>query len=190
MQVGYDPKAKMMTFDAKDIDSKKQLFDRTKLVEVKDLADVGVQVDWGAGSQSGSVSLKDRKVEIEVRPKRVVVDLGKQQLDAFQGDFLVFSSHVSTGKTGKTTPAGEFKVGPIKQRMHHSLLYDNAPMPWSVQVNGNVFIHGFKSVPKHPASHGCIRVPVRAAHWFYSWVDIGTPVSITGKWEEKGKDEG
>jgi lipoprotein-anchoring transpeptidase ErfK/SrfK len=65
--------------------------------------------------------------------------------------------------------------------MHRSSLYDDAPMPWSVQVDGNVFIHGFTSVPRRPASHGCIRMPMTGgnpARWFYQWIDRGVPIVI------------
>ncbi|NNM30037.1 MAG: L,D-transpeptidase, partial [Akkermansiaceae bacterium] len=79
------------------------------------------------------------------------------------------------------TPSGNFRAGPYKARRHFSSLYENAPMPWSVQVTGHVFIHGFTSVPKYPASHGCIRVPLtngNPARFFYEWVDKGTPIRI------------
>ena len=66
--------------------------------------------------------------------------------------------------------------------MHRSKLYGNVPMPYSVQIAGNYFIHGFKSVPEHPASHGCIRVPMDSAEPFYNWVKVGTPVDIVGAW--------
>ena len=59
-------------------------------------------------------------------------------------------------------------------------------MPYSVQVNGNVFVHGFSSVPRFPASHGCIRVPLdngNPAKQFFEWVEPGTPIEITGHWE-------
>ena len=58
-------------------------------------------------------------------------------------------------------------------------------MPWSVQVHENIFIHGFRQVPRHPSSHGCIRLPLAGANpakWFYNWIDLGTPVSIKGHW--------
>lgn len=64
--------------------------------------------------------------------------------------------------------------------MHYSRRYDNAPMPYSVHVGGNYFIHGFSSVPSYPASHGCIRLPVDAAREFYGWITPGTPVRIRG----------
>ena len=54
-----------------------------------------------------------------------------------------------------------------------------------MRVHENVFIHGFQKVPRHPASHGCIRLPLAGANpakWFYDWIDVGTPVSIRGHW--------
>ena len=71
--------------------------------------------------------------------------------------------------------------------MHYSRLYDNAPMPFSVQFHGNYFIHGFSEVPAWPASHGCIRVPMdgeNPAQKFYDWVEVGTPIKVTGDWAD------
>src|ERR1051325_9990884 len=91
--------------------------------------------------------------------KRVEVDKTNQVLRAYVGGKLVFESPVSTGKAGYATPNGTFAAGE-KSRMHHSDLHDNAPMPYSVQISGDYFIHGFSSVPAYPASHGCIRLPI------------------------------
>jgi lipoprotein-anchoring transpeptidase ErfK/SrfK len=117
--------------------------------------------------------------------KHVEVDKTHQMLRAYEGDRLVIESHVSTGKWDKSTPNGQFTAGD-KERMHYSKLFKNAPMPFSVQVVGDVFIHGFTSVPNHPASHGCIRVPLTGdnpAKRFYEWVERGTPIEVNGKWE-------
>jgi hypothetical protein len=122
--------------------------------------------------------------------KRVEIDKTTQTLRAFESGTLVFQSRVSTGRMGRCTPTGNFAAG-IKLRMHHSTLYDNAPMPWSVQVKGNYFIHGFKSVPYRPASHGCIRLPLdgeNPAKWFFDWVEPGTPIVISGEWAGKPKE--
>jgi lipoprotein-anchoring transpeptidase ErfK/SrfK len=92
----------------------------------------------------------------------------------------VLQSRISSGRRD-STPAGEFKAGPYKARMHYSTRYHNAPMPWSVQIRGHVFIHGFTSVPDYPASHGCIRLPLdggNPARFFYEWIDHGTPVKV------------
>lgn len=115
-------------------------------------------------------------------PKSVVIDKGRQELLAYEGNRLVLSTRISTGRRGRETPSGRFRAQG-KSLMHYSRLYDNAPMPYSVQIAGNYFIHGFSSVPNYPASHGCIRVPVSGgnpARQFYEWVDVGTPVRIVG----------
>lgn len=117
-------------------------------------------------------------------PKRVVIDKSQQELRAYEGNQLVFESRISTGKQGKETPNGQFRAK-NKSLMHRSRLYNNAPMPYSVQIGGNYFIHGFQSVPTRPASHGCIRLPLggdNPARQFYDWVEPGTPVSIVGAW--------
>ncbi len=117
--------------------------------------------------------------------KRAVVDKTNQELRGYEGDNLVFVTNISTGRMGKETPSGRFHVID-KQMMHYSRRYDNAPMPYSVQIAGNFFIHGFSSVPSYPASHGCIRVPLTGenpAKQFYQWSQHGMPVTVTGHWQ-------
>jgi len=125
-------------------------------------------------------------------PQRVVINKSQQMLRAYEGDRLVLQTHVSTGKEGKETPNGRFRAG-AKYRMHRSSRYHNAPMPYSVVVNGHYFIHGYTSVPNYPASHGCIRLPLNngnPARWFYHWIKPGTPISIVGDWpgSRSGRD--
>ncbi|HEV2865506.1 MAG TPA: L,D-transpeptidase family protein, partial [Allosphingosinicella sp.] len=88
---------------------------------------------------------------------RVLVSLPQQRLWVFRGRELIATSAVSTGKRGHETPAGTF---PILQKrvVHHSSLYDNAPMPYMQRLtNGGVALHGGR-VPGYRASHGCIRL--------------------------------
>lgn len=66
-----------------------------------------------------------------------------------------------------------------------SRTYNDAKMPYSVQIRGDYVIHGYTSVPDYPASHGCVRVPLTAgnpAKWFYEWVSVGTPIVISETW--------
>lgn len=161
--------------------SLRTLTDGTELVSLDLLAEAGAQVS--PMDEEGRVKVGGlfRGFTLKAGAQRVVVSLKSQQLQGWQGDRLVLQTHISSGRDGRT-PAGEFRAGPFRTRMHHSSLYHNAPMPWSVQINGNVFIHGFTSVPDYPASHGCIRVPLtegNPAKFFYEWVLNGTPVSVT-----------
>lgn len=114
------------------------------------------------------------------QPKRVEINLTEQRLRAYEGRRLVLNTNISSGRN-RATPTGRFKAG-YKDADHYSSLYHNAPMPWSVQVSGNIFIHGFTSVPDYPASHGCIRMPLTGrnpAKRFFDWVEAGTPIVIS-----------
>ena len=163
----------------------RKLTDGTLLVPLDELQRAGATITWSNDGMQALVASDHTKIAILFANKRVEVDLANQRLRAYQGARLVLDSSISTGREGKKTPAGEFKAGPVKSRMHRSRLYHNAPMPWSVQVHENIFIHGFRKVPRRPSSHGCIRLPLTGANpakWFYNWIDLGTPVSIKGHW--------
>lgn len=156
------------------------LTDGTELVSTAQLAEAGAEVSQPDEEGRVRVGGFFRGFTLVVSPQRVEVSLKKQQLQGWQGKRLVLQTRISSGRNGRT-PAGEFRAGPYRARMHRSSLYQNAPMPWSVQINGHVFIHGFTSVPNYPASHGCIRVPLtegNPAKFFYEWVLNGTPVSV------------
>ena len=50
-------------------------------------------------------------------------------------------------------------------------------------VHSNYFIrgyaiHGYKSVPNYPASHGCLRVPIPDALSISRWIELGDRISV------------
>lgn len=162
----------------------RKLTDGTPLISLKELAELtkkGVKIVRAESGKDVKVSRLIRSFDIMVGAKYAEINLTKQRLRAWQGKRLVLETRISSGRGRRGTPRGNFHAGPYKARMHYSTLYDNAPMPWSVQVSGNVFIHGFSSVPAYPASHGCIRVPLdggNPAKFFHDWINVGTPISI------------
>jgi lipoprotein-anchoring transpeptidase ErfK/SrfK len=164
----------------------RRLPDGTALLAVSLLRSLGGEVAWDAASGTATIKSGSRLAQVTRGEKRAEVDCATQRLRAWQGDALLLDTPVSTGRAGRKTPTGDFTAGPYKSRMHYSSLYNEAKMPFSVQVTGNIFIHGFSSVPPYPASHGCIRVPLNEgnpAQWFYEWVDLGTPIRIKGQWQ-------
>ena len=168
-----------------DVAHLRKLTNGTLLVPLDELQRAGATITWSDDGMQAAVASDHTKIAISFANKRVEVDLANQRLRAYQGARLVLDSAISTGREGKKTPPGEFKAGPVKLRMHRSRLYHNAPMPWSVQVHENIFIHGFRKIPRRPSSHGCIRLPLTGANpakWFYNWIDLGTPISIKGHW--------
>jgi lipoprotein-anchoring transpeptidase ErfK/SrfK len=108
---------------------------------------------------------------------RVVLDLSKQLAFAYDDDALVAVSTISSGDANHLSPVGVFPILE-KQRMHRSIRYDNAPMPFMQRINdGGVALHG-GHLPGHPASHGCIRLPQAFAAKLYGATQVGTEVLI------------
>ena len=150
----------------------------------RDFKKWNLNVAWDKATRLTTISKGDKSLVYRVGAKSVLIDKSTQLLFAKQGDRVVMKSKVSTGKFAGSTPNGTFKAL-SKQRVNYSSLYDNAPMPYSVQVVGTIFIHGYKSVPDVPASHGCIRLPLPdAAEFFFDWVELGTPIKISGRWKK------
>lgn len=154
--------------------------DGTVLVKLADLKPMGAAVTKDAEAKLANVGNSRRYFTVHIASKRVEINLADQQLQAWQGKRLVLTSRISSGRNG-STPTGRFRAGPYKEEVHYSTRYRNARMPWSVQITGNIFVHGFKAVPRTPASHGCVRLPLdegNPAKFFFDWVDRGTPVEI------------
>jgi hypothetical protein len=162
-----------------------RLLHGTRIVTISDLKKMGANVWEDPASGVWTVASKTRAFEVAPGVKRVEVDIATQTLTAFQGEFVVLKTNVSTGR-GDGTPRGDYTTTRYKTRMHYSSLYNNSPMPYSVQFNGNIFFHGYSSVPSYPASHGCVRMPMtdgNPAEFLYHWIDPGTPVKIDGHWK-------
>ncbi len=89
----------------------------------------------------------------------VIIDRNSQTLKVYNGTEVIAKSRVSTGKSGYTTPSGVFSILQ-KRRRHFSNIYNNAPMPNMQRLTWDgIALHGSNSVPRRPASHGCIRLP-------------------------------
>lgn len=170
----------------------RRLLDGTPLVSLRLLQDNQIAVNWQRRWFMASISYRGKQCWVRDGVKRIAVNRSRQWLRGWQGRRLVMETNVSTGRPGFTTPAGQFTAGPFKAPMHYSRLYNDAPMPWTVQVEGNVCIHGSNSVPRYPASHGCVRVPLTGANparFIYEWVNRGAAVEITDQWPWAGTTE-
>jgi lipoprotein-anchoring transpeptidase ErfK/SrfK len=107
----------------------------------------------------------------------IKVDIAAQKLYVYDDYNLVAESPVSTGRKGHRTPKGSFYVL-YKQQLAHSKKYDNAPMPYLLMVTEDgVGIHAGK-LPGYPASHGCIRLPLKFAKELWYMIPSGTTVEI------------
>jgi lipoprotein-anchoring transpeptidase ErfK/SrfK len=110
---------------------------------------------------------------------RVVVDLMSQLFYVYRGEQLVGVSTVSSGKKGKETQLGYWAVLTKKKR-GFSRKYDNAPMPFMQMYDEKGLAFHAGPNPGYPASHGCVRLPLKFAERLFDMTKIGTKVIIEG----------
>ncbi len=111
-------------------------------------------------------------------PLVITVDLDARVLSVFRGGYEIGATAVLLGTDEKPTPLGVFPVK-WKKKDHYSRTYDNAPMPYTLNLTDDgVAIHGTK-VEKGFASHGCIGLPNAIAAKLFGIAPVGTKVYIT-----------
>lgn len=111
-------------------------------------------------------------------PVLVFVSLPRQEAVVYRNGIRIGRASVSTGRDGHATPTGVFQILE-KDANHRSKTYDNAPMPYMERLTWDgVALHaGFN--PGHPASHGCVRLPVGFAKELYQVTHTGGTVIIS-----------
>jgi hypothetical protein len=111
-------------------------------------------------------------------PIMAIVSIKSQNVTFYDADGWILKAPVSTGTTGRETPAGVFAV--IEKDIdHHSSLYDDASMPHMQRITWNgLAMHG-GPLPGYAASHGCVRMPYGFAKALFDKTRIGMRVIIS-----------
>ncbi len=94
-------------------------------------------------------------------PIMAIVSIKSQRVTIYDADGWILRAPVSTGTTGRETPAGVFAVVE-KDKDHHSSLYDDAWMPNMQRITWNVIIAPNDAAPVE-FSHPALFVPSREA---------------------------
>ena len=111
-------------------------------------------------------------------PIMAIVSIKTQQVTFYDAGGRILRAPVSTGITGRETPAGVFAVIE-KDKDHHSTMYDDAWMPNMQRITWNgVALHG-GPLPGYAASHGCVRMPYGFAEKLFETTRIGMRVIIS-----------
>jgi N-acetylmuramoyl-L-alanine amidase len=125
-------------------------------------------------------------------PDRLEVDIGRQVLYLIEdfevtailpvstaGSYIYWSER-QQAYVGAGTPHGDFTL------TRHSVGWSCDPVtgwciynPWN--FTEHYALHGYRSVPAYPASHGCVRIPTWEADIMESHLFIGMPIHI---WDE------
>ncbi|WP_426610992.1 L,D-transpeptidase [Bradyrhizobium sp. McL0616] len=111
-------------------------------------------------------------------PIMAIVSIKSQQVTFYDSEGWILRAPVSTGTTGRETPAGVFAVIE-KDKDHHSSMYDDAWMPNMQRITWNgIALHG-GPLPGYAASHGCVRMPFPFAEGLFDKTNIGMRVIIS-----------
>jgi hypothetical protein len=111
-------------------------------------------------------------------PIMAIVSIKSQQVTFYDAEGWIMRAPVSTGTTGRETPAGIFAIVE-KDKDHRSTLYDDAAMPNMQRITWNgIAMHG-GPLPGYAASHGCVRMPFGFAEKLFDQTKIGMRVIIS-----------
>lgn len=111
-------------------------------------------------------------------PIMAIVSIKSQQVTFYDAEGWILRAPVSTGTTGRETPAGVFAIVE-KDKDHRSTMYDDAWMPNMQRITWNgIALHG-GPLPGYAASHGCVRMPFGFAEGLFDKTNIGMRVIIS-----------
>ncbi len=116
---------------------------------------------------------------------RIEIDLSRQVLLFWKDGELATVLPTSTGNSehycvGRdcdvaVTPTGTYRVG---RKYAGTEVGPLGALHYPMYFNGGIAVHGSPSVPAHPASHGCARIPMWAAPVLFDQVPSGTAVHV------------
>lgn len=109
---------------------------------------------------------------------KVALSTGAQRLYVVEGDTVLLATPVTVGTASAPTPHGRFTVY-SKQATRRRASEPGAgyPMPYWMEFKTAYGMHwGF--VKPYPSTHGCVRIPLKAARKTFALVRVGTPLDI------------
>lgn len=115
----------------------------------------------------------------------VDVNLSSQTLTAYEGDFAVMNTLISSGLPAWPTVTGQFRVylRYESQTMDGSRLgydYYLTGVPYVMYFYQDYALHGtyWHSNFGYPMSHGCVNLETSEAEWLFNFTTIGTVVNV------------
>lgn len=163
--VGKDPKCKQMRLRPAHL----AIAGMVALIAAADHASAR-----GGRSERSVESISSRTAG---EPILAIVSLHDQRISVYDANGWILRAPVSSGQTGRETPAGIFSIIQ-KEAEHYSNLYDDAYMPHMQRITwSGIALHG-GALPGYPASHGCVRMPFDFAERLFDLTPLGLRVIV------------
>jgi hypothetical protein len=110
-------------------------------------------------------------------PILAVVSINQQRITVYDAHGRMLQAPISTGKPGYETPPGVFTV--LEKKVEHrSNVYLDARMPHMQRLTWSGIALHAGILPGHPASGGCIRLPIDFAERLYARTKLGMRVIV------------
>jgi hypothetical protein len=109
---------------------------------------------------------------------KMKLSTGAQRLYVVEGDKVLLATPVSVGAPSTPTPHGNFRIY-SKQANRRRVSQPGAgyPMTYWMEFKPAYGLHwGF--VKPQPTTHGCVRMPLKAAKKTFDLISVGTPIHI------------
>lgn len=110
---------------------------------------------------------------------KVKLSTSAQRLYVVEGDTVLLATPVTVGKASSPTPHGNFSIY-SKQANRRRVSSPGAgyPMTYWMEFQPAYGMHwGF--VKPTPATHGCVRMPIKSAQKVFALIRTGTPLNIS-----------
>lgn len=123
----------------------------------------------------------DPPVQKPKNPAAVKVKLstGAQRLYVVEGDTVLLATPVTVGKVSSPTPHGTFPIqAKVEQRRRVSSPGSGYPMTYWMQFYSPAYGMHWGFIKPYPSTHGCVRIPLKAAKKVFALVRVGTPVHV------------
>ncbi|MBA3531456.1 MAG: L,D-transpeptidase [Ardenticatenales bacterium] len=113
--------------------------------------------------------------------KWISIDLARQRLTAWEGNDIILSTPVKSGKYGYSTPTGVWKTyEKIPSERMSGSDYDLKDVAWTQYFTRNrIAIHAaywHNNYNGRPGSHGCVNIPPDKAKVLFMWAPVGTTI--------------
>ena len=150
---------------------------RTGFASVAIAGHILLAASGGQVSAKGQRAIESVDTRTAGEPIMAIVSLRSQRVTIYDTKGWILRAPVSSGQTGRETPAGIFAVIQ-KDADHHSNLYDDANMPNMQRITwSGIALHG-GPLPGYPASHGCVRLPFEFAEQLFPTTRMGMRVIV------------
>jgi hypothetical protein len=142
-------------------------------------------VSKGGGKSSFSFDPPAKKVT-NPAAVRVMMSTSAQRLYVVEGNEVLLATPICVGTAAAPTPKGTFPIqAKVANRRRASSPGAGYPMTYWMQFYSPAYGMHWGFVKPHPATHGCVRLPLNSARKIYGMVRVGTKVNVatTQPWD-------